>query len=78
MLIAKAVASVSVTYLPRDAALVFQPSRSFYAAPTPTLTSLASSTNSVVCSGWSGSIRIGIRKSLCVLITGAVTDGSYL
>jgi hypothetical protein len=78
MPIAEDVASVSVTYLPSDAALVLQPSRSFHAAPTPILTSLASSTNSVVCSGWSGSIRIGIRESPCVQIVGAVTNSPCL
>lgn len=78
MPIAKDVASVPVRYLPNDAALAFQPSRSFQAAAIPTLTSLASSTNSVVYSGWSGSIRIGIRESPCILIAGAVTDSSCL
>jgi hypothetical protein len=42
MAIAKDAASASVRYLPSDIVLDFHPSRVFYAAPTPKVTSLAS------------------------------------
>jgi hypothetical protein len=60
LLIPNSDASTSVRCLPSDAAFVFQPFRSFHAAPTPKLASLVARTNSVICCGWLGIIRSGI------------------